>query len=388
MAHKLKKIAIFTTSRAEFGLFSSLLKAIENSHDVDYVLFVGGSHLANKYGNTINEIKNNFQIAETFDFFLNKNSKYSLTKALGIETSELANIFRNFDFDYCCVLGDRFELLPIINTAIIFQKPIIHLHGGEKSEGAIDEQVRHMITKAAHIHFVACEKYAENIRKMGEQEWRIFNVGALGIDNIVNSKKIPKVELFKQLKLYENRRTVLMTYHPVTLEYKISPFEQIKNVFSALSKFNFQIIVTGPNVEVGRDIIMSFINGQIRKNNYIHYFDSLGIIRYHSLIPYCEFVIGNSSSGILEVPFFRKPTINIGDRQKGRLRHKSIIDTKYSEEAIILGINEALSEGFQESIKNMEYKFGDGHAAERIVEILKDIDIDEKLMQKELDFPE
>ena len=139
-------------------------------------------------------------------------------------------------------------------------------------------------------------------------------------------------------------------------------------------------------MEVDRDIILSYINDQIKKNKNIHFFESLGVIRYHSLIPYCEFVIGNSSSGILEVPFFRKPTINIGDRQKGRLRHKSIIDTEYSEEAIISGINKALSKYFQESIQNMEYKFGDGHAAERIVKILKDIDIDEKLMRKELDF--
>lgn len=382
----MKKIAIFTTTRAEFGIFSALLKVIDITDDIDYLLFVGGSHLANKYGNTINEIENNFQIADTFDFFLNDDSNYSLTKSLGIETFELANIFKNFDFDFCCVIGDRFELLPIINTAIIFKKPIIHIHGGEESQGAIDEQIRHMITKAAHIHFVSCREYAANIRKMGEQEWRIFNVGALGIDNIVKNKKIPKSDLFKQLKLDKNKQTVLMTYHPVTLEYKISSLKQIKNVFNALSKFNFQIIVTGPNVDVDRDIIISFINAQAKENKNIHYFDSLGVIRYYNLIPYCEFVIGNSSSGFSEVPFFKKPTINIGDRQKGRLQHTSIIDTDYSKEAIISGINKALSKDFQESIKNMEYKFGDGHTAERIIKILKDININEKLMRKELDF--
>lgn len=384
----MRKIGIFTTTRAEFGIFSALLREIERNRNIEYLLFVGGSHLAKEYGNTIKEIENNFKITDTFDFFLNEDSNYSLTKSLGIETIELANIFRNFDFDFCCILGDRFELLPIINTAIIFKKPIVHLHGGEKSEGAIDEQIRHMITKAAHIHFVSCEEYAANIRKMGEQKWRIFKVGALGIDNIINNKKITKSELFKLLKLDENKQTILLTYHPVTLEYKISPLEQIKNVFNALNKFNFQIVVTAPNVEIDRDIIMSFINEKTRENKNIHYIDSLGVIKYHSLIPYCEFVIGNSSSGIVEVPLFRKPTINIGDRQKGRLRHKSIIDTEYSEEAIISGINEALSKDFRDSIKNMKYKFGDGNAAERIVEILKSTEIDEKLMRKKLDFPE
>ena len=382
----MKKIGIFTTTRAEFGILSALLREIENNNDIEYLLFVGGSHLVKEYGNTIIEIKNKFKITETFDFFLNEDSDYSLTKSIGIETIKLAKLFRNYDFEFCCVLGDRFELLPIVTTAIIYKKPIIHIHGGEESQGAIDEQTRHMITKAAHIHFVSCKEYAANIRKMGEQEWRIFNVGALGIDNIVKNKKIPKSDLFKQLKLDKNKQTVLMTYHPVTLEYKISPLEQIKNVFNALSKFDFQIIVTGPNVDVDRDIIMSFINDQTKENKNIHYFDSIGVIRYHSLIPYCEFVIGNSSSGILEVPFFKKPTINIGDRQKGRLQHTSIINTEYSEKAIISGINKALSKNFRESIKNMEYKFGDGHTAERIVKILKNINIDEKLMRKELDF--
>jgi UDP-hydrolysing UDP-N-acetyl-D-glucosamine 2-epimerase len=384
----MRRIGIFTTTRAEFGIFSSLLRETERDKNIEYLLFVGGSHLLSEYGNTIDEIKNEFRITDTFDFFLNEDSSYSLTRSLGIETFELANLFRNYDFDFCCILGDRFELLPIVNTAIVFKKPIIHIHGGEKSEGAIDEQIRHMITKAAHIHFASCEEYAENIRKMGEQEWRIFNVGALGIDNIIHNKRIPKNELFKQLKLDENKKTILLTYHPVTLEFKISPLDQIKNIFNALGRFDFQIVVTTSNVEADRDIIMLYVKEQISKNKDIHYIASLGVIKYYSLIPYCEFVIGNSSSGIVEVPFFHKPTINIGDRQKGRLRHPSIIDTEYSEESIISGINKALSKDFQESIKNMGYKFGDGHAAERIVKILKDIKIDEKLMRKKLDFPE
>ena len=384
----MKKIGIFTLTRAEFGIFSALLREIGSNNDIEYLLFVGGSHLAKEYGNTINEIKNKFKITETFDFFLNEDSSYSLTRSLGIEAIELANIFKNYSFDFCCILGDRFELLPIINTAIIFKKPIVHLHGGEKSEGVIDEQVRHMITKAAHIHLVACKEYAGNIREMGEPEWRIFNVGALGIDNIVNDKKIPKNDLFKQLNLDENRPIVLMTYHPVTLEFKISPLEQIKNVFNALNKFNFQIIVTAPNIEVDRGIILSYIKEQAIKNKNILYIDSLGVVKYHSLIPYCEFVIGNSSSGIVEVPFFKKPTINIGDRQNGRLLHPSIIDTGYSEESIINGISKALSKDFLNNIKNQEYKFGDGNTAKKIVTIIKNIEINEKLMRKKLDFPE
>ena len=241
-----KKIAIFTTTRAEYGILKPLIKQVKNSIELELRLFVGGTHLAFEHGKTINEIigNNNFEITDTFDYLLNESSSFSLSRSSGISTIELSYIFKHYDFDFVCILGDRYELLSIVTNAIIFKKPIIHLHGGEKTEGLIDEQIRHMITKAAHIHFVSCKEYAENIRKMGEREWRIFNVGALGIDNIVKNNKIPKSDLFKQLKLDKNKQTVLMTYHSVTLEFKISPLEQIKNVFNALSKFNFQIIVT------------------------------------------------------------------------------------------------------------------------------------------------
>ena len=380
------KIAVFTTSRAEFGILSSLLREIRKEDEIDYYLFVGGSHLVIELGKTINEIKEEFEITDTFDFFLNEDSSYSLSKSLGIEQIELASIFRNYDFDAICVLGDRFELLPIVNTAIIFKKPIIHIHGGETTQGAIDEQVRHMITKAAHVHFVSCDEYKENIRKMGEPESRVFNVGALSVDNIVNNKVIIKSKLFNELKLDKSKNNILLTYHPVTLEYKLEPLTQIKNVFKALDKFNFQVVITAPNNEIDRNIIMGYIENIVNSKRDYHFVESLGINRYLSLIPHCEFVIGNSSSGINEVPFFRIPTVNIGDRQKGRIRHKSVIDVDYSINSIVKGIKNALEPNFRKRLKKMKYKFGDGHAAERILKILKDIKINEQFMRKESDF--
>ena len=380
------KIAFFTTSRSEFGILSSLLIKIRKEDGIDYCLFVGGSHLAVELGKTINEIKDEFEITGTFDFFLNEDSPYSLSKSLGIEQIELANIFREYNFDTICILGDRFELLPIVNTAIIFKKPIIHIHGGETSQGAIDEQVRHMITKAAHVHFVSCDEYKANIRRMGEHESRVFNVGALSIDNIVNNKVIIKSKLFNELKLDKSKNTILLTYHPVTLEYKLEPLTQIKNVLRALDKFNFQVVITAPNIEIDRNIIMGYIENIVNSNKDYHFVESLGINRYLSLIPHCKFVIGNSSSGINEVPFFRIPTINIGDRQKGRIRHESIIDTNYSVSSIVQGIKIALEPNFKKRLKKMKYKFGDGHAAERILKILKDIKINEQFMRKESDF--
>ena len=231
----MKKIAIFTTTRAEFGILKPLISELNNDELTKVLLFVGGTHLIKEHGNTINEIEtNNFKISKTFDYLLNEDSPYSLVKSLGIETFELANIFNDFYFDAVCVLGDRYELLPIVQSAILFRKPIIHLHGGERTEGAIDEQIRHMITKAAHLHFAACDDYSQNIIKLGEESFRVHNTGALAVDNMSLQNRKTKKQLSSELKINTEKRTVLMTNHPVKLEIKISTKVQIENLFTAL----------------------------------------------------------------------------------------------------------------------------------------------------------
>ena len=281
----MKKIAIFTTTRADFGSSTSFIQAIIKSTHLDYYLFVGGTHLALEYGSTWNEIKDhNFIITSTFDYLLNEDSKYSIARSCAIEMFELANIFRNYKFDFVCVLGDRFELIPIILNAILYNKAIIHVSGGESTEGVIDEQFRHMITKAAHIHFVSCEEYASNIRKMGESEWRIHNVGELSVDNFVKNKVLSKKEIFADLKLDKSKETVLLTYHPVTLEFNITPIQQIKSVFHALKAFKYQVVITAPNIEVDRNIIVDHIKEQVAENPDYRYIESLGMKRFHSLL--------------------------------------------------------------------------------------------------------
>src|SRR3972149_966419 len=207
-----KRIAIFSTTRAEFGLFSALLREIDKTENIDALLFVGGSHLTKESGRTIKEIQEmSFEITDTFDYLLNIDDNTIIAKSLGYATIEIANFFKKYTFDFVCILGDRYELLAIVSNAILHKKPIIHIHGGEVTEGAIDEQVRHMITKASHIHFAACQEYADNIIKMGEEEWRVHNVGALAVDNFMQIEKINKDNLFKTLKL-KDKETVLMTY--------------------------------------------------------------------------------------------------------------------------------------------------------------------------------
>lgn len=383
----MKRIAIFTTTRADFGIFTSFINHISKSEKLDYCLFVGGTHLAFEHGSTFKEIKNySYRIEETFDYLLNEDSKYSLARSSGIAMLELAGIFKRSDFDYVCVLGDRFELIPIILNAILFNKPIIHISGGEITEGVIDEQIRHMVTKAAHIHFVSCEEYGLNVKRMGESAWRVFNVGELSIDNLVNNKRLSKKKIFKDLKIDELRETILMTYHPVTLEFNLSPLQQIKSIFQALDKFNYQVVITAPNIEAEREIIVDYIKDQVAKKSSYIYIESLGMKRFHSLMPHCKFVLGNSSSGIAEAPFFKIPTVNVGDRQKGRIKHESIIDTGYEEVSIIHGIEKVDDVDFRKKVQEMKFLFGNGTAAEQMVEIIENLQPGQNILTKKLDF--
>lgn len=376
--------AIFTTTRAEFGLFLPLLKAFQADDELKYLLFVGGTHCAVEYGKTIEEIQQaDVPIAGIFDFQLNTDHRESLLHSLGVEIFQLSDIFKHHTFDMVIVLGDRIELLPIITAAIIYNKAIVHLYGGEQTKGAIDDQVRNMITKAAHLHFTSCDVYAQNIVRMGEEPQRIFNVGSLATDNMVNAQRIDKVSLFRMLNLSTDLPLVLLTYHPVTLNIEgLSPLQQIINVLDALETFPFQVVITSPNMDPGHEAIRNEIAKRIENQANFHFVPSLGVRLYHSLLPHCEFVIGNSSSGIVEVPFYKIPTINIGDRQKGRLRHPSVIDVGYEKNEIIAGIKKAVDANFKREIGQMPYLFGTGNSAQQIVKVLKNIHIDESFLRK------
>lgn len=383
----IKTIAIFTTTRAEFGILSAFIQKLNESPDLNYMLFVGGSHLAIENGYTVDEIKKSgFDITGFFDYQLNLTDEVSIAKSLGIATLELANIFLNYKFDMVCVLGDRYELLSIVSNAIIFRRPIVHIHGGERTEGAIDEQIRHMITKASHIHFAACEEYAQNIISMGEEPWRVYNTGALAIDNIKRIPKKSKEELFRQLNLNPLKDVALVTYHPVTLESDVSTIIQVKNMFESLKGLDIQLVITAPNSDNNRDQIFHCIKENVAQNSNYFYFESLGMVNYLNLIPYCKFVIGNSSSAIIEVPFYKIPVVNIGNRQAGRIFHENIITTDYSSESIRNAIDKALSPNFANELKLMKYLFGDGNAADKMVEILCSVSIDDKILNKKLVF--
>ena len=378
-------IGIFTTTRAEFGILEPVIKRLSSSKSFNVSLFVGGTHLDENYGKTISEIfEKKIEITDTFDYLLNENTSHSLSKSLGIAIIEISHIFKKYNFDYVCVLGDRYELLSIISNAILYKKPIIHIGGGESTQGLIDEQIRHMITKAAHIHFTTCDEYSKKIIDMGEEQWRVKTCGSPAIETINSIPKKSKNKVFSDLGINPDLETAIMTYHPVTLEFNISVKKQVENIFKSLDKTNYQLVVTSPNIEVDRDQIVSIIKDEVKKNDNYYYFDSLGFERYHSLLPFCKLMIGNSSSGILEAPYHKIPTINIGSRQDGRIKHPSIIDANYSSESISSSLNKISSNKFIENIKSMKYKFGDGSTSQIIHDQLKLMLKGNELLNKKL----
>ncbi|MBN4056221.1 UDP-N-acetylglucosamine 2-epimerase (hydrolyzing) [Rhodothermus sp. AH-315-K08] len=378
-------VAIFTTTRAEFSIYLPLLQAIERHPNLEYRLFVGGSHLSDTHGWTMSEIQaSGVDVSDTFPYLVEGYNPHALALGLSTATHSVADVFERYDFDLLCVVGDRYELLAPVGNAILFGIPILHLHGGERTEGAIDEQIRHMVTKASHLHAVACEEYRQNVISLGEQPWRVHNTGALGIDRIASEAPLPKAVVFAELGLREDAPVVLMTYHSMTREAPVSRSGQIDNIFDALAEHDFQVVVTLPNVDTGFEDVVNRTRHRVGERPSWQIVKSLGSQKYHSLVRHSVFVIGNSSSGIIEVPYLRVPTIDIGDRQKGRFKHPSVVPAGYSRASIARAILVALSDDTKRQIDLMKYEFGAGCAAQKIINILDDLPSRTELLRKEL----
>lgn len=364
-------IGIFTTARSEFGILLPLLKRLQKNKKFIPKLFVGGTHYLKSFGKTVNEINlNKININGRFDFEKKSSTNFNTSINLSKSTFKIGKIFNNTNLDYTCFVGDRFELIPIVTNSIINKIPIIHIGGGETTLGAIDDQVRNMISKASYLHFTNSKAYSKKLAEMGENSKNIFNVGSPAIDNIKNLKKISKKEIFKKLKLDINKKTILLTYHPETLQSNFTSSHILKNLFKALNHYDFQTVITSPGYDLGSEEIKKNIFKKIKEKINYFYFDSLGFVNYHNILPHCEFIIGNSSSGIIEVPFHKVPTINIGSRQKGRLRHKSIIDVGYSFLEIKKAIDKTMNKRFRKKLSKMKYKFGNGDSCKKIEKII------------------
>lgn len=374
----MRNITIVTGTRAEYGLLKPLIRKINESANFNLTLVVTGMHLSPEFGLTYKEIEDDgVPIAYKIDTLLSSDSSEAITKSIGLGLISFADLFQKLSTDLLIVLGDRTELLSVCIAAMIKGVPIAHISGGETTEGAYDEAIRHSITKMSYIHFTATQDYTNRVIQLGESPDRVFNVGAIGIDSIKNLQLLNRDEFENSISFKLNKKNLLVTFHPVTLE-RNSAKNQFKALIYALAELkDTTIIFTKPNSDKGGRIIIKMIDEFVKDNpNTSVAFDSLGQLRYLSSLQFVNAVIGNSSSGVVEVPYFKIPTVNIGDRQKGRNMPESVINCSPIQAEISNAIQLALSEDFNIQIKDVQSPYGDGTATDSIFKVLRDLNIE------------
>lgn len=374
----MRKICVITGTRAEYGLLYWTMKAIEKSNQLQLQLIVTGMHLSPEFGLTYKQIeKDGFNIDKKIEMLMSSDTSIGISKSMGLAMISFAEAFEEMKPDIILILGDRFEIFSAVSAAMIARIPIAHCHGGETTEGLIDEAIRHSITKMAHIHFCSTENYRKRIIQLGEFPKKVFNVGALGIENINKLNLLSKNDFEDSIGFkLDKKYSFLVTYHPVTLE-KSTAEEQITNLLRVLEeREDSKVIFTKSNSDTDGRIINQKIDEYVKRNPHKAIcFTSLGQLRYLSALQYVDIVIGNSSSGLIEVPSFKKATINIGDRQQGRIISQSVIQSGESSEEIRKSINKALSTGFKTQLGNIKNLYGEENSSEKIIEVLESIDL-------------
>ncbi|CAA6819494.1 MAG: UDP-N-acetylglucosamine 2-epimerase (EC [uncultured Sulfurovum sp.] len=371
-----RKIVVVTGTRAEYGLFYWLMKAIEADKDLELQLIVTGMHLSPEFGLTYKEIEKDFKIDKKIEMLLSSDTSIGVSKSMGLAQISFAEAYEALKPDMLVVLGDRYEIFSAVASAMIANIPIAHLHGGETTEGAFDESIRHSITKMSHLHFAATEVYRNRVIQLGEHPNRVFNVGGLGIDNIKKMKLLTKEKFEDSINFKLNKKNILITFHPVTLENSTAK-EQFQVLLDVVDKLEeTHIIFTKANADTDGRIINSMIDEYVAKHqNKAVGFSSLGQLRYLSALQYVDAMVGNSSSGLAEAPSFKIGTINIGDRQKGRIMAESVINCNNDFNAIKNAFDLLYSEEFKEKLKESENPYGEGGASAKIKEYIKKIDL-------------
>ena len=379
----MRKICVVTSTRAEYGLLYWLLKEIEADSELKLQLIVTGMHLSPEFGLTYKEIEKEFKIDKKIEILSSSHTSLDICAEMARVYEKFAPALAELKPDILVLLGDRYEIFGIAGVASIIQIPIAHIHGGETTQGAFDEAFRHSITKMSHIHFAATNEYANRIIQLGEEPSRVFNVGGPGIENIKKLNLLNKDEFEKSIKFKLAKKNLLITFHPATLENSSAreQFNELLNALDELEETNF--IFTKANSDTDGDVINKMIDEYVRQNpQKAAAFVSLGQLRYLSAIKFVDIVLGNSSSGLLEVPSFKKATINIGDRQKGRARASSVIDVRPIKEEILAAIKRAYSKEFEQTLKDTINPYDGGNPSKKMVKILKEIKLDGILKKK------
>ncbi|MBZ0156712.1 MAG: UDP-N-acetylglucosamine 2-epimerase [Alphaproteobacteria bacterium] len=382
-----RKICVVTGTRAEYGLLYWVMKEIQDDYELVLQIIATGMHLSPEFGLTYKIIKEDgFHIDAKVEMLLSSDTPVGIAKSIGLGVIGFADALDRLRPDILVLLGDRFEILAAAQAAMVARIPIAHIHGGEATEGLIDEAIRHAVTKMSHFHFVAAELYRQRVVQLGENPEKVLNYGAPGLDNIRRLRLMSKKNFEDSINFRLGETNFLITYHPVTLDDQ-GPKHPIQELFKALDYFkNVKIIFTKPNADTDGRVICQMIDDYVaRQPDRAIATVSLGQLRYLSAIRHVDIVIGNSSSGLIEAPALKKPTINLGDRQKGRLKADSVIDCYENAEAIIAAIQKALSMDFMLSISTVVSPYGEGNASVRIKNYLKSVDLKDVLQKKFFD---
>lgn len=383
----MKKIAVVTGTRAEYGILEPVLKAIQARKGLKLLLVVTGMHLSHEFGYTVSEIeKDGFEISARVDMLPKADTVRAMAESVGQGIIGMAQAWEQLTPDIILVLGDRTEPLAAAISGAYMNIPIAHIHGGDSSKGGLDEYARHAITKFSHIHFPATQKSAERIIKMGEDEWRVHQVGSPALDVILNEQLIPSEKIINKFGIDTSKPLILLVQHPVTTEPDKAG-EQMTETLEAVMSFGYPIILLYPNADAGGRRIIEVIKDYEMRYNLIRTFKSLPRREYLSLMKTASVLVGNSSSGMIDAPSFGLPVVNIGCRQEGRERGNNVIDVGHNRKEIIAAVKRALTDKrFLKMVNQCHNPYGDGKASLRIAEILDNLDVSPKLLQKKITY--
>lgn len=383
-----RSVCVVTATRAEYGLLYWLLRALQDDPDIALQLVVTGTHLSPAFGMTVDGIESDgFAIAERVPMALQDDSPAGVTRSLGTATLGFADAFARLRPDVLVLLGDRYEMLAAAQAAMIARIPIAHIHGGETTEGAIDESIRHAITKMAHLHFVAAEDFRRRVIQLGEAPERVWVVGAAGLDNIARLPLLDRAALEAELGIAFAQPSFLVTYHPVTLRDE-DPAIAMRTLLEVLDEEGRSIVLTGVNADTGASSIRREAERfAAARPGHVRLVESLGALRYLSVIQQVDAVVGNSSSGLLEAPALGKPTVDIGERQQGRLRAPAVIHCEATPEAIRSAVKRALAPAHRALAARRETPYGTPGAAQRVVDVLRCHPLDDILIKRFHDLP-
>ncbi len=383
-----RKICVITGSRAEYGLLRWVLEGIRDAPELELQLVATGMHLSPQFGMTYKEIESDgFALDFRIDTLLSSDTPTGIAKSMGLGLIGFADALRHLQPDLLLILGDRFEVFPAAAAAMVARIPVAHLHGGETSEGAFDDPIRHSITKMSHLHFVAAEEYRKRVVQLGEHPDRVFVVGGLGVDSINRLTLLDRTELETALDFALGERNLLVTFHPATLENETAAVQMTELLVALESLKDTHLIFTLPNADTGGRELVGMVEQFVASRPNARAFTSLGQLKYLSCVRHVDGVVGNSSSGLAEVPSLRKGTINIGDRQRGRLKAASIIDCSPDRQAIQEAITHLYSRPFQSTLQNVRNPYGEPGASEKVVRVLQHFPLESILKKSFYDLP-